>query len=54
MAAMFVGGSKFHTQYLKRVTHVFQRIKISRTNFEKGHTGNNSVKLFQNRTSGFL
>ena len=31
---------------------VFRRIKISRTNFEKGHTRNNLVKLFQILTSG--
>ena len=30
--------------------HVFQRIKISRTVFEKGHPRNNPVKLFQNQT----
>ena len=33
--------------------HVFQRIKVSRIKFEKGHPGNNPVKLFQNLTSGF-
>ena len=31
----------------------FQRIKISRTIFEKGHTRNNLVKLFQILTSSF-
>ena len=34
-------------------SHVFQRITISRTVFEKGHSRNNPVKLFQNLTSGF-
>ena len=34
-------------------TYVFQRIKISRTVFEKGHPRNIPVKLFQNRTRGF-
>ena len=33
--------------------HVFKRIKISPTLFEKGHPKNNPVKLFQNLTSGF-
>ena len=33
--------------------HVYGRIKISRTIFEKGHPRNISVKLFQNLTSGF-
>ena len=33
--------------------HVYRRIKISRTIFEKGHPRNNSVKLFQNLSSGF-
>ena len=33
-------------------SHVFGRIKISRTIFEKGHPGNIPVKLFQNWTSG--
>ena len=33
--------------------HVFRRIKIWRTFFEKGHPKNNPVKLFQNLTSGF-
>ena len=33
--------------------HVFRRIKISRTSFEKGHTRNNLVKLFQILTSSF-
>ena len=31
----------------------FRRIKISQTIFEKGHTRNNPVKLFQIRTNGF-
>ena len=35
------------------VGHVFRRIKISRTIFEKGHPRNISVKLIQNRTMGF-
>ena len=30
--------------------HVFQRIKISLTLFEKGHPSTTSVKLFQNLT----
>ena len=34
-------------------SHVNGRIKISRTFFEKGHTRNIPVKLFQNRTSRF-
>ena len=34
-------------------SHVFGRIKISRTNFEKGHPRNIPAKLFQNLTSGF-
>ena len=34
-------------------SHVFGRIKISRTSFEKGHTRNIPVKLFQNLTDGF-
>ena len=33
--------------------HVFQRIKIWQTIFEKSHTRNNLVKLFQILTSGF-
>ena len=33
--------------------HVFQRIKISQIIFEKGHTRNNLVKLFQILTSGY-
>ena len=33
--------------------HVFRRIKISRTSFEKGHPRNIPLKLFQNRTRGF-
>ena len=33
-------------------SHVYWRIKISRTAFKKGHTMNIPVKLFQNRTSG--
>ena len=33
--------------------HVFRRIKISRTLFEKGHPRNNPVTLFQNLTNGF-
>ena len=33
-------------------SHVFGRIKISRTSFEKGHPRNIPVKLFQNLTSG--
>ena len=32
--------------------HVFRRIKISRTNFENGHTRNNPVKFFRILTSG--
>ena len=32
---------------------MFWRIKILRTNFEKGHTRNNLVKLFQILTSSF-
>ena len=34
-------------------SHVYGRIKISRTLFEKGHPRNIPVKLFQNLTSGF-
>ena len=34
-------------------SHVFWRIKISQTNFEKGHPRNIPAKLFQNLTSGF-
>ena len=34
-------------------SHVFRRIKISQTLFEKGHKRNNLVKLFQILTSGF-
>ena len=34
-------------------SHVFRRIKISQTNFEKGHPRNITVKLFPNRTRGF-
>ena len=34
-------------------SHVYGQIKISHTIFEKGHTRNIPVKLFQNRTSGF-
>ena len=34
-------------------SHVFWRIKISQTNFEKGHPRNILAKLFQNLTSGF-
>ena len=34
-------------------SHVFGRIKISRTIFEKGHLRNIPAKLFQNLTSGF-
>ena len=34
-------------------SHVFRRIKISQTVFEKGHPRNIPVKLFQNLTSGF-
>ena len=34
-------------------SHVYGRIKISRTIFEKGHRRNIPVKLFQNLTSGF-
>ena len=33
--------------------HVFRRIKISQTIFEKGHTTNNLVKLFQILTNSF-
>ena len=33
-------------------SHVYGQIKISRTNFEKGHPRNIPVKLFQNLTSG--
>ena len=33
--------------------HVYRRIKISRTNLEKGHTRDIFVKLFQNLTIGF-
>ena len=33
--------------------HVYGRIKISQTLFEKGHPRNIPVKLFQNLTSGF-
>ena len=33
--------------------HVFRRIKISLTVFEKGQQRNNPVKVFQNWTSGF-
>ena len=34
-------------------SHVYGRIKISRTFFEKGHPRNIPVKLFQNLTSSF-
>ena len=34
-------------------SHVYARIKFSRTFFEKGHPRNIPVKLFQNLTSGF-
>ena len=34
-------------------SHVFGWIKISQTDFEKGHPRNIPVKLFQNVTSGF-
>ena len=34
-------------------SHVYGWIKIMRTIFEKGHTRNIPVKLFQNLTSGF-
>ena len=34
-------------------SHVYGRIKISRTVFEKGYLRNIPAKLFQNRTSGF-
>ena len=34
-------------------SHVYGRIKISRTIFQKGHPRNIPVKLFQNLTSGF-
>ena len=34
-------------------SHVYGRIKILRTSFEKGHQRNISVKLFQNLTSSF-
>ena len=34
-------------------SHVFWRIKISRTLFEKSHPRNIPAKLFQNLTSGF-
>ena len=34
-------------------SHVYGRIKISRTLFEKGHPRNIPVKLFQNLTSSF-
>ena len=34
-------------------SHVYGQIKISRTNFEKGHQRNIPVKLFQNLTSSF-
>ena len=34
-------------------SHVYGRIKISRTIFEKGHPRNIPVKLFQNLTSSF-
>ena len=34
-------------------SHVYGRIKISRTIFEKGHQKNVPMKLFQNLTSSF-
>ena len=34
-------------------SHVWGRIRISQTTFEKGHTRNIPAKLFQNLTSGF-
>ena len=34
-------------------SHVYGRIKISRTIFEKGHPRNIAVKLFLNQTSSF-
>ena len=36
-----------------RQSHVYGRIKILRTIFEKGHHRNIPVKLFQNLTSSF-
>ena len=47
----------FHVHILQEAPihniHVYERIKISRTAFEKGHPKKITVKLFQNRTSGF-
>ena len=34
-------------------SHIFRRVKISRTIFEKDHTTNNLVKIFLILTSGF-
>ena len=34
-------------------SHVYGRIKILQTIYEKGHTRNIPVKIFQNLTSGF-
>ena len=34
-------------------SHVYRRIEISRTIFEKGHPRNISVKLFQDLTCDF-
>ena len=46
-----------HVRIVQKVSshgvHVFGRIKILQTNFEKSHPRNNPVKLFQNLTSGF-
>ena len=46
---MFLDGSKKNPDQ----SHVFGRIKILRTVFEKGHPWNIPVKLFQNLTSSF-
>ena len=47
----------FHVRIVQKApihqSHVYRRIKIIRTIFERGHTRNIPVKLFQNLTSGF-
>ena len=45
--------SEGHKKASPHGSHVFRRIKISRKMFEKGHTRNNPVKLFQILTSSF-
>ena len=50
-------GNIFHLPYMVQKapihqSHVYKRIKISRTGFGKSHPPNIPVKLFQNLTSG--